>query len=177
MGDQKKITGPYLDFSGKSMTEGGGSLVLAGYKHIRGPGHNSILFDKQKDYLIHHFYDGNSKGVMTLQVRRLYWLKNGWPVAGEPIKKNDNIQESFKLVGKWNLFVNYENEREIFFNDNGHINEINSSNVWELKNKNLILKWNLNNSEKTFIDNCIISDDGRFFVGRNQFGAVILGRR
>ena len=175
-GRSKKITGPYLDFTGKSMTEGGGTLVLSSYKNIRGPGHNAILVDKPKDYFIHHFYDATANGLMTLQIRPLFWLANGWPIVGEPITKDTNVKTAFKMAGKWRLSVDYQNEREIYLNDNGHINEKNSPNTWDLRASNLTLKWSpKNGKDKVFVDDCIVSPDGRYFVGRNQYGAVISG--
>ena len=80
------------------------------------------------------------------------------------------------MAGKWRLSVDYQNEREIYLNDNGHINEKNSPNTWDLRASNLTLKWSpKNGKDKVFVDDCIVSPDGRYFVGRNQYGAVISG--
>ena len=86
VGRSKEITGPYVDKSGKPMLEGGGTLILEGAGRYIGPGHNSILHDGDKDYLVYHFYDGENRGVPTLQIRPLTWTEDGWPVPGEPLK-------------------------------------------------------------------------------------------
>src|SRR5690606_4276877 len=53
VGRSEEVTGPYLDANGVPMTRGGGSLVLAGYGNVRGPGHNSILTEGEQHYLVH----------------------------------------------------------------------------------------------------------------------------
>lgn len=85
IGRSKDITGPYLDRDGKPMMEGGGSVLLEGYDHIRGPGHCGILEDNGKDYLVHHFYDANDRGVSKLHIRPLTWMEDGWCIVGKPI--------------------------------------------------------------------------------------------
>lgn len=69
------------------MLEGGGTVLLEGQpdKNLFGPGHCSVLRDGERDYLVHHFYDGAAAGVPTLQIRPLNWAKDGWPIVGEPM--------------------------------------------------------------------------------------------
>ena len=86
VGRSKQITGPYSDREGKPMLDGGGTLILETSGRYIGPGHNSVLHDADKDYLVYHFYDGENRGVATLQIRSLTWTEDGWPVAGEPLK-------------------------------------------------------------------------------------------
>lgn len=85
VGRSRQITGPYLDREGKAMLEGGGTLVLASQGHVRGPGHNAILEEKGKHWLVHHYYDAGANGIPTLQIRPLTWDETGWPIAGEPV--------------------------------------------------------------------------------------------
>ncbi len=85
VGRAKQITGPYLDRDGKPMLEGGGTLILETAGRFIGPGHNSILHDGDKDYLVYHFYDGENRGIATLQIRPLTWNEDSWPAAGDPI--------------------------------------------------------------------------------------------
>jgi arabinan endo-1,5-alpha-L-arabinosidase len=85
VGRSREITGPFLDRIGKPMLEGGGTLVLASQGQVRGPGHNSVLVQGAKHWLVHHYYDGNRNGMPTLQIRALAWDDAGWPIAGEPI--------------------------------------------------------------------------------------------
>jgi len=94
VGRSRKITGPYVDRDGVPMTEGGGTLVLASVGDVRGPGHNSILVDGDRYYIVHHYVnvregpaspDAPLAIPRSLQIRPLYWTWDGWPVAGEPI--------------------------------------------------------------------------------------------
>ncbi|MGD0517581.1 MAG: arabinan endo-1,5-alpha-L-arabinosidase [Thermoguttaceae bacterium] len=93
VGRSKQITGPYVDKSGTPMLEGGGTLVLEGAGRYIGPGHNSILHDGDKDWLVYHFYDGENRGIATLQIRPLTWTEDGWPIPGEPLKNPAPPQE------------------------------------------------------------------------------------
>lgn len=94
VGRATSITGPYMDRGGVAMTEGGGTLVLAGTGMIAGPGHNSILTHGDRQYIVHHYVniaegpaspDAPLAIPRSLQIRPLYWGWDGWPVAGEPI--------------------------------------------------------------------------------------------
>jgi arabinan endo-1,5-alpha-L-arabinosidase len=78
VGRSKKVTGPYLDKTGKPMTEGGGSLVIeATTPDWRGPGHEAVLQEKGGDYLVFHAYNGKT-GRPFLQVSTIAW-EDGWP--------------------------------------------------------------------------------------------------
>jgi arabinan endo-1,5-alpha-L-arabinosidase len=97
VGRSRSVTGPYLDRDGVDMLEGGGTLVLAGYDQIAGPGHSSILIDGGPQgpfYMAHHYVnmkegpsDPNEPLAIprSLHVRPLYWAFGSWPIAGEPI--------------------------------------------------------------------------------------------
>ena len=84
VGRSRKVTGPYVDRSGKLMTEGGGSIVIeATTNNWRGPGHEAVLQDRGKDYLVFHAYHGVS-GKPFLQISTIAW-ENDWPkVAALP---------------------------------------------------------------------------------------------
>ena len=74
----EKVEGPYLDATGKSMFEGGGTLLLEGNKNWYGAGHNSTYTFDGKDYLIFHAYDASQKGRPKLKIKEIKW-ENGWP--------------------------------------------------------------------------------------------------
>lgn len=93
VGRADKVTGPYVDDQGKPMLEGGAMQVLAGQDRWKGPGHNSILQTAVGDFLVHHTYDAERRGIPILQIRPIAW-DNGWPKAGEPIQKAIEIQTS-----------------------------------------------------------------------------------
>jgi arabinan endo-1,5-alpha-L-arabinosidase len=79
VGRASRITGPYVDRSGKSMMEGGGTAVASGDRRWAGPGHCAILQDKSGDKLIYHAYDTEWQGVSTLRIAPLVWDSEGWP--------------------------------------------------------------------------------------------------
>lgn len=82
VGRSASVTGPYLDRDGKPMTQGGGTLVLAGDKDWYGVGHNSTYTFDNTDYLVYHAYDAADKGRSKLLIKKLSWDKDGWPVVG-----------------------------------------------------------------------------------------------
>ena len=81
VGRSTKITGPYFDQVGKPMTQGGGTLVLAGDNDWYGVGHNSVYTFDGIDYLIYHGYDAADKGKSKLLTRQLVWNAAGWPAV------------------------------------------------------------------------------------------------
>jgi arabinan endo-1,5-alpha-L-arabinosidase len=81
VGRSTKVTGPYLDKDGKSMAEGGGSMVIASTTpNWKGPGHQAILQDPTGDYLVFHAYHGTT-GRSHLQISTMVW-EDGWPKVG-----------------------------------------------------------------------------------------------
>jgi len=81
VGRGRKVTGPYVDKTGKPMTEGGGSLVIeATTPNWRGPGHEAILHNRGGDFLVFHAYHGKT-GRSFLQISTMLWV-DGWPVVG-----------------------------------------------------------------------------------------------
>jgi arabinan endo-1,5-alpha-L-arabinosidase len=84
VGRARRLTGPYVDRSGKSMMEGGGTLVVAGNGRWAGPGHCSVLQGKNGDRLVYHAYDIERRGIPTLRIASLIWDSEGWPtISGE----------------------------------------------------------------------------------------------
>lgn len=80
VGRSRKITGPYMDKSGKALLDGGGSELLVGNSRWLGPGGESIWMGKHgKDVIIFHAYDAKT-GRPSMQLSTLVWV-NGWPEA------------------------------------------------------------------------------------------------
>jgi len=81
VGRSRQVTGPYLDKTGKPMTEGSGSLLIEGTTpNWRGPGHEAVLEEAGGDYLVFHAYNGTS-GKPSLQISTMVW-EDGWPRVG-----------------------------------------------------------------------------------------------
>src|SRR5215203_1371658 len=79
VGRARRVTGPYIDRSGNPMMEGGGTLVVAGGGRWAGPGHCSVLQDKDGEKLVYHAYDTEWRGVSTLRITPVVWDAGGWP--------------------------------------------------------------------------------------------------
>jgi arabinan endo-1,5-alpha-L-arabinosidase len=82
VGRSEKLTGPYIDRSGKPMAAGGGSIVLKGDENWYGVGHNAVVSFDGVDYLVFHGYDAHDAGKPKLNIRALTWDREGWPVVG-----------------------------------------------------------------------------------------------
>lgn len=85
-GRSKKVTGPYIDQSGKPMATGGGTILLQGDENWYGVGHNALANFNGFDYLVFHGYDAHDGGKPKLNIRKLNWTPDGWP----EIKKEDS---------------------------------------------------------------------------------------
>jgi len=81
VGRSGKLTGPYIDRSGKPMAKGGGTILLAGDENWYGVGHNAVVSFDGTDYLVFHGYDAHDSGKPKLNIRKLNWDKDGWPSA------------------------------------------------------------------------------------------------
>ena len=79
VGRSKTITGPYLDKEGKSLNEGGGTLLIQGDNNWYGAGHNSTYTFDGKDYIIYHAYSAKENGRPVLQIKQLQWDAALWP--------------------------------------------------------------------------------------------------
>ncbi|SNS68829.1 arabinan endo-1,5-alpha-L-arabinosidase [Belliella buryatensis] len=81
VGRSRDVKGPYLDRDGRSMFEGGGTLVLEGNADWHGVGHNSAYTFDNKDFLIFHGYDAHDNGRSKLLIREMNWDSEGWPIV------------------------------------------------------------------------------------------------
>ena len=78
VGRSRSITGPYVDRTGRSLMDGGGTTVLASMSNQIGPGGESIA----GGVIAYHFYDATAAGVPRLGIRTLNWTADGWPQLG-----------------------------------------------------------------------------------------------
>lgn len=81
VGRAKDFRGPYVDRSGKKLSEGGGTLVLDGTAAWPGVGHNSAYTFDGKDYLVLHAYETADKYLQKLKVLDMKWDQDGWPTV------------------------------------------------------------------------------------------------
>jgi arabinan endo-1,5-alpha-L-arabinosidase len=109
------VAGPFQDRAGRQMTDGapgatgGASGVdpwqvgvpvlashrLAGGPGILAPGHASVLTEPGRQLLVHHVRDADAPTEHRVQVRRLVWTHDGWPLVSPqpwsgPDRENDD---------------------------------------------------------------------------------------
>ena len=78
-GRSQSLTGPYLDQSGKSLLEGGGTTLISTNGNMIGPGGQSVFTMKDgSPAMVFHYYDKANNGMATLQIRKIK-LVNDWP--------------------------------------------------------------------------------------------------
>lgn len=181
VGRSRNIAGPYVDFAGRDMRQGGGTLVIAGHDDVFGPGHNSVLKDGDRCWFVHHFYDGEHDGIATLQIRPLHWHSDGWPLVGEPISEapKDGVSDKpIDLAGGWDHSVNYQSPKLLELLENHRIGRADAAATWTSKDHELSMRWPRTDAPGgAWIDRCIVADDGQSYVGRNQNGMVLRGVR
>lgn len=179
VGRSENITGPYVDFHNRPMMEGNATLVLRSHDNVRGPGHCGICRDGDREWLVHHMYDAQARGLRTLQIRPLIWTESGWPVVGEPINKAtfDPPKITAKdLEGVWRHMVDFGDESLFDLLDKGRIHASTTNATWSFKDGTLELRWPSDNAPGgAWIDKCVVAPDGKSYVGRNPNGMVIRG--
>ncbi|WP_296665738.1 arabinan endo-1,5-alpha-L-arabinosidase [Demequina sp.] len=77
VGRSTDVTGPYVDSWGRAMRLDGGDELLSSRGDMVGPGGQSF----SDGYLGLHYYDATLGGDFRLEIRRLDWTDDGWPVA------------------------------------------------------------------------------------------------
>lgn len=83
-GRSKTITGPYVDESGTSMSNGGGTVLDSGTTRWKGPGGQYVYQNGNGWIIARHAYDANNAGTPTLLISDLYWDSDGWPTYTAP---------------------------------------------------------------------------------------------
>ncbi len=80
VGRSKKVSGPYFDKNGKSMMEGGGTLILEGdKKEFEAMGHSSAYTFPDGDRFFCHGYSVEKNGASILVEKIINWTSDGWP--------------------------------------------------------------------------------------------------
>jgi arabinan endo-1,5-alpha-L-arabinosidase len=80
-GRSRNVLGPYLGYEDQPMMSGGGAVVIEANDRFKGPGHNAVLREGERDFLVYHAYDSERDGVPTLRISPIHWTQDGWPRA------------------------------------------------------------------------------------------------
>lgn len=175
VGRSERVEGPYVDHQGRSLVDGGGTLLLASHQNVRGPGHNAVLTDNGRDWLVHHAYDATRQGRPMLQVRPLLWSDNGWPLAGEPDLTTVATGEIPDLAGTWDYWIDYDPQTALTLTSTGQI-ETHTGATWKLAGTQLEL--NIPEEDQSVrTTKCHVGPLGRWFVGRDSTGHILRGVR
>lgn len=75
VGRSAEVTGPYVDRGGRSLLNGGGTLLLATAGDRVGPGGQSV----SGGIIAYHYYDAAAGGAPRLALQRILWTGDGWP--------------------------------------------------------------------------------------------------
>ncbi len=174
VGRSERVEGPYMDHQGRSLVDGGGTLLLASHENTRGPGHNAVLTDNGRDWLVHHAYDATRKGRSMLQVRPLLWSDAGWPLAGEPDLSTDEGTLP-NWAGTWEFWIDYEQQQPLTLISNGQV-ESQVGATWKPVGTQLELSFP---TVDQFLQTtkCHVDPEGRWFVGRDPAGRILRGVR
>jgi arabinan endo-1,5-alpha-L-arabinosidase len=92
VGVADEITGPYVDRAWRRLTDVEsdpalvGTTVLASHRLTGGrtwlaPGHAAVLTEPHRQLLVHHVRDGDDPTQHEVQVRRLVWTRERWPLV------------------------------------------------------------------------------------------------
>ena len=82
VGRSRHVDGPYVDKTGKAMTDGGGTLFLEGDKReYEAAGHCAVYdLPTSKTLFICHGYSTHRNGASHLVKRFIDWTPDDWPV-------------------------------------------------------------------------------------------------
>ena len=80
VGRSKDVAGPFVDRTGKALTEGGGTIVAEGDDNYYGVGHSSAYDIDGQWYFLAHGYSVADKGASKLVLRKMSFDNEGWPV-------------------------------------------------------------------------------------------------
>lgn len=84
VGRSRNIMGPYLDKSGKSMVDGGGTLMVQGdHTTWAAAGHSDVMVSGSKIYHLYHAYR-QSNGEAQLRIVEMPFDSDQWPVPAGP---------------------------------------------------------------------------------------------
>jgi arabinan endo-1,5-alpha-L-arabinosidase len=180
VGRSKTLLGPYLDYRGRAMSDGGGTLVLASYGKWRGPGHNSALCTSHGDWLVNAGYDAEhlDRG-RVLQVRPMYWPDDGWPVVGDvlcgPAKPGPRAPARADIVGRWTQWIDYASESSLAFSDDGKVTSGQRNGTWELRDSTLVVTWPATARSARKDAKVTLTASSGCYVGRDADGQVVFG--
>lgn len=157
IGRSKSIKGPYVDSRGRDLRDTSdesfdtGVKIIGGYQFrgddgYVGTGHAAFLKDGKDTFIIHQARPNEDIYWSQLQVRKVYWTKDGWPVVSpERYAGESEIKiKDAHMVGEWDILTfprfddGQQKSEKVTLKKNGKL--LNEKGSWRLKNHMLTLR-------------------------------------
>lgn len=199
VGRSKTITGPYLDYHGREMTDlispasEVGLKITTGYSFKKDTGwialgHNSVLNKKDDWYMVCHARYENNHHLHNLNVRKMFFTKDGWPLVSPCLYSGEVLQDiPPKLITGTYARINFNNEVDQLYNtpvtmtledDNTfHYDQI--SGTWVIEGFTLTLSHENTKEEFIIIPSWDYEEwkETLAITGMNQDGKCIWGKK
>ena len=170
VGRADNIEGPYIDINGIEMTNINtenpnyvGNKVMGGYRFrdhqgFIAPGHNSILNDCENYYIVHHIRECNNPFNFFMNIRKIFWSDDGWPLIS-PERYSGEIEqeiEEYYISGEWEFIILYRDLNRVIDSKLVSLNHNKSITLdyegnWDYYNKdNIKINIKLESKEESF---------------------------
>ncbi|MDD9266853.1 arabinan endo-1,5-alpha-L-arabinosidase [Paenibacillus sp. GCM10023248] len=206
VGRSTSITGPYVDFNGHKLTDASyqpqafignkliGSYGFSGKEGWIAPGHNSVLKDGDRTFLVHHARGEKDKNWSYLHIRELLWTRDGWPVASPERYAGEKAQplNAKMLTGQWErlpipmAWTGTERSEPIRLLRGGKLESAHGAGKWTFREPNeLTLQWEAgvgkegSSTERVLVTPAWDWENDRptlVFTGMNEKGIHIWGK-
>ncbi len=196
--------GPFYDYDGKDINtnQDHGPMIIAPYQFMghagwQGVSHCAVFENNGQFYISHQGRPGNDSNFMILHNRKLYWTKDGWPVAsperfaGEfttTITSNDLVGDWEQIVLGYRIVPGYDKEQNqpdfqyavtLTLNANGTINS-DAASKWTYTAPWLELKWSNGFTDQVYVDRGRDWENKKetiLFTGLNNKGTSVWGKK
>ena len=199
----ENIEGPYVDVNGRNVIDPSeeswntGTKIVGSYSFENdsgwlGTGHSAFLQDGEQDYILHNARAGEDKYWSHLHVRKVFWTKDGWPVASpERYAGEGELKAAQKdIAGTWE-YIRHErfddapvSSADITLEKDGSLQSDTTSGRWSFdKNETLLLEWNLNGEivqEKVILSAAWDWENWKgtlVFTGLDDSGTAVWGKK
>lgn len=180
VGRSKTPDGPFLGYDDKPMTEGGSTSLLKSSEPMFGPGGgNYFVGEGGQLYMAFHYYDarlfwhGDLWGAPQLQIRKVMWGADGWPLPGLPA--GAALKQQDHLDGEWDFQVDFGRVETLVVKDDFSMTLGDRKGTWKRTGDQLEFRWPKAEGGGEWIDQLVLDASNGYFVGRNQSGVVIRG--
>lgn len=161
--------GPFVDRAGQPLLQGGGTVVVANDAHWRGPGHNAILMDGDKTWIVYHALDPTRNAALTLRIDSVTWTDDGWPEVAQSVPP---------VSGWWEHMVDGQPMQLLQLLPGGSCEVAGRPGHWAMEQQCLVLNWEESKAADTDQTvRCTMADNRRSYVGRDAAGKEVRGRR